>query len=476
MVWSLNSPKVFISYSRNDEAHQERVLHLAERLMSDWIIVMLDKRNLKTWQDMYDFMEQMVKDEEIDHVLVISDKHYQKKADERKWWVWTESQLISEKVYKDTKQEKFIPIIKEKTENWEPCLPVYMKSRLYIDLSDDSKFEEWYKKLVRVIYWKMEYIPPQLWTPPDYILEDEPVAMEIVQKNRNLKKNLLKDNQNIDGYVIDYLESLVSDLSKLEIEDNEIKEWNIDDLIYNCILKLIPIRDEFIEMIKTVFRYWKLVNIELFCEFYENLMNKYYKGNTHKTEHFLFFVKDSFLYLVATLISCNRYRELEIILWKEYFISVNHRIMNHKFEIFNTYIESLDEIRNRRLDLKRVSLSTDIMKDNLNKNFSFDNLVEADMLLYYISLLQWRGIRFPYTSIFYRSYSKDLPFFYKLKSKSYCDKVQWIFRAKEIASFVVQLRKIEENHKSHMNSFNNFYYDIMGISYFINFDKIWSVE
>ena len=109
MVWSLNSPKVFISYSRNDEAHQERVLHLAERLMSDWIIVMLDKRNLKTWQDMYDFMEQMVKDEEIDHVLVISDKHYQKKADERKWWVWTESQLISEKVYKDTKQEKFIP-------------------------------------------------------------------------------------------------------------------------------------------------------------------------------------------------------------------------------------------------------------------------------------------------------------------------------------------------------------------------------
>ena len=53
--------KVFISYSWTSPEHEEWVISLAEKLMSDGIDVVIDKWELKEGHDMYDFMESMVK-------------------------------------------------------------------------------------------------------------------------------------------------------------------------------------------------------------------------------------------------------------------------------------------------------------------------------------------------------------------------------------------------------------------------------
>jgi len=76
-----NPPKVFISYSWSSPEHEDFVLELAEKLVTDGINVILDKWDLKEGHDKYAFMEKMVADTSVKKVLVISDKQYADKAD-----------------------------------------------------------------------------------------------------------------------------------------------------------------------------------------------------------------------------------------------------------------------------------------------------------------------------------------------------------------------------------------------------------
>ena len=95
-------------------------------------MVTLDKWDLKEGQDKHVFMEQMVHDESIANVLVICDRGYQAKADDRKGGVGTETQLISKEVYENTGQEKFIPIVREYDQDGKPCMPpLHGESHLY---------------------------------------------------------------------------------------------------------------------------------------------------------------------------------------------------------------------------------------------------------------------------------------------------------------------------------------------------------
>ncbi len=153
MNGSVCQPKIFISYSWTTVQHERWVVDLAERLSSDGIRVVLD-RDLREGQVKHAFMEQMVQDPEITKVLVIRDRGYQLKADDRKGGVGTETQLISKEVYENTEQEKLIPIIREYDDKGKPCIPHFAATRIYIDLSSDDIFEESYQKLVRNLYGK----------------------------------------------------------------------------------------------------------------------------------------------------------------------------------------------------------------------------------------------------------------------------------------------------------------------------------
>lgn len=86
----------------------------------------MDIFDLKEGQDKYAFMEKMVTDKTITHILVISDKAYAEKADSRRAGVGTESQIISKEVYDKVEQSKFIPIVCEFDESKTPYLPVFI--------------------------------------------------------------------------------------------------------------------------------------------------------------------------------------------------------------------------------------------------------------------------------------------------------------------------------------------------------------
>ena len=94
-------PKVFISYSWTNQQHQDRVREWAERLINDNVQGVMDLFDLKEGDDKYAYMERMVADDSVTHVLMFCDRRYAEKADKQKdtSGVGTESQIISGEIY-----------------------------------------------------------------------------------------------------------------------------------------------------------------------------------------------------------------------------------------------------------------------------------------------------------------------------------------------------------------------------------------
>lgn len=485
MEWSNNIPRVFISYSWWDIIHQKWILDLAERLSNDWIHVVLDKWDLKEWQDMYSFMEEMVKSEEINKVLVISDEHYQKKADTRKWWVWTESQLISQEVYQDVKQQKFIPIVKEKNKEWKACLPIFLKSRIYIDLSSDERYEDEYEKLVRNIYWKALSKRPAIWVAPSYITEDETdIILKTSNKTKQLKNTIFKTNFNINWNIRDYFDTFLSNLQDFKIE--KLENWeHIDDIILDRIQKMLPLRDDFIEFTNTIFKSEKEIDIEIFEDFFEELIKFQYKPsninywNKIYYDHYKFLNNEIFVYFNAILLKLKKFKTLWEFLEKEYFFYYDNTwsLDNSNYTIFNNYIHSLDENRKRRLNLNRISITADLLKERTNNIINFEEFKEADLLLYYIWLIKWWKRSwwwFPRSSVYNSRWGDSLFIFKKLISKKYCEKFKNIFNLDNISEFKWLFEKISKAHN--WLNYNSFEYRIPDITKIVDIEKIGTIN
>jgi hypothetical protein len=160
--------KLFISYSWSSVLHQEWVLKLATELRSGGgVDVILDKWDLKEGDCTQKFMEKMISDTEIKKVLIVCDRQYADKADNRSGGVGIETQIISPEIYRKIEdQNKFVAVISEKDENGNPYLPIYLKSRLHIDLSDDYTYSSNFEQLLRWIYDKPLYQKPSIGTKP----------------------------------------------------------------------------------------------------------------------------------------------------------------------------------------------------------------------------------------------------------------------------------------------------------------------
>ena len=130
MATTMENPKLFISYSWSDQAHEQWVLELATELQESGVEIILDKWDLKEGHDSVAFMEKMVTDPSIEKVIIVSDETYAKKADGRAGGVGTETQIISKEVYDQQEQDKFVAVVVEKDEEGKPFLPTYYKSRI----------------------------------------------------------------------------------------------------------------------------------------------------------------------------------------------------------------------------------------------------------------------------------------------------------------------------------------------------------
>ena len=85
--------RVFISYAWTNDAYQKKVINLATKLRNDGINVILDIWDLHTGADRFLFMEKSVS--ESDKVLILCNKEYKEKADNRDGGAGQETMIIA---------------------------------------------------------------------------------------------------------------------------------------------------------------------------------------------------------------------------------------------------------------------------------------------------------------------------------------------------------------------------------------------
>jgi|GEM_PF-2741502 len=159
--------EVFISYRWETDEHKAWVRQLASRLVEDRIPTALDQFDLQPGMDLAHFVETSIRNAR--HVLLVCTPAFKERADAGHGGVGYEKSIITGELliaHPETRK-KFVPLLR--TGSRGEALPSYLKTSVFIDFSDQQKFEPSYKKLVRHIYGEPEHRSPPLGSRPDFL-------------------------------------------------------------------------------------------------------------------------------------------------------------------------------------------------------------------------------------------------------------------------------------------------------------------
>lgn len=441
--------KIFISYSWTTPDHEEWVLSLAKRLISDGIDVVLDKWDLKEGHDLYDFMESMVKSPEINKVLIILDKKYSERADSREGGVGTETQIISPKIYKDVSQEKFIPIVRERNEGGEAFIPTYLDGRIYIDLSNDEQFEEKYEGLLRNIYGRPSFSKPKLGKAPSYLFEDSPLNFKTTHILRGFEKKLLNKPERVNSLIRDFLEDFKENLKDFTIKYNSRELIEVGKQICENINQYTPLRDDFIKFFDILTNSNADFDIDIIIQFFEELplffspLDGRSSWGTFEFDNFKFIVHEILLYLIAVGLKNNNYQFIEEILYSSYFTKDKYNSNNEakRFDIFYGHTDIIKPYYNQTHSQNFFSAMADFIIKRIPDFLTKRVLLQADLLCYHVSELnnlRW----FPITYVYDSSGRYDI--FYRLESKRYFEKVKMLFGVDTVEQLKERFNELEE--------------------------------
>lgn len=447
------TPKAFISYSWTSPGHQARVLQWAEQLVADGIDVILDVYDLKEGHDKFAFMERMVTDSSVTHVLVICDKSYSEKADARKAGVGTESQIISKEVYEKVDQTKFIPIATELSETGDPFVPAFLKSRIWLDFSSHEAANANWERLVRLIFGKPLHQKPELGKPPVYISEDSASpASPAISKYNALRQAILQDKRGLSIYRRDFLDACMAYADGLRVREQP----NLDSFgtkILNDCGKLKQVRNHLVD--------WVLLESEAsssddFCQALLNVLERLRELKSRPSEinawndswfeaHSVF-VYETFLYIIAALLKTNSFGVLREIFTSHYLVPETQRSGDMDFESFVVFwgrSETLNSVlapEGHRL----YSPAAELIKRQADRDdIPFKAVMEAELLTLLMAFLTPDGWWYPQT-LHYASYGREFPFFLRATQHKHFEKLAMITGISEAE----ELRKAaKEGHK-----------------------------
>jgi hypothetical protein len=315
------SPKVFISYSWTSDDYADWVKGLAEKLINNGVDVILDRWDLKPGQDKFVFMEQMVTNPEIKKVLLMCDKRYAERADSREGGVGTESTIISQEVYNQVNQEKFIPVVTERGPDGEAYLPAFIKSRIYIDISDPNLFERGYEDLLRTLTGRPASGKPPLGKPPSYLFETSRPTSPTTFALRAFDSALMADKRHSTGLARDYLDRLYDTLKDMQVDVENVKEKaERDGLMLKRLEDWNPLRDEWVSFLRTICRYGTDPRLfEALPSFFESVLTL--AGGVREPrwkQHLYFIIHEAFLYAVTVLLQELRFDTVALLLSSHY--------------------------------------------------------------------------------------------------------------------------------------------------------------
>lgn len=435
------NPKLFISYSWTTPLHEQWVLNLATELRESGVDVILDKWDLKEGHDAHAFMEKMVSDPEIIKVAIICDKLYAEKANGRSGGVGTETQIISPEVYNKEKQSKFVAIVTEKDESAKPYLPIYYRSRIYIDLSDPDLYATNFEQILRWVYDKPLYLKPDIGKKPAFLTDSPSVSLGTTSKFRRAIEAVRSNRDYSKGALNEYFETFTQNLEQFRLTDGD---GEFDDKVIENIEQFLPYRNEAIEICLSLAQYRDIPEShQQMHRFFERLI-PYMDRPEHVSnyrewdyDNFRFIVHELFLYAIASYLKYECFDAVSYLLRHSYYIEKGFDSDKMiPFSRIRKNMQSL-EYRNKRLNLTRASLRADLLEQRSKvSGLSFRQLMQADFVLYIRdSLDSLRNDRrqswWPETLLYIEGREVAFEIFLRAQSKEYFTKIKRVFDIEE---------------------------------------------
>jgi hypothetical protein len=447
--------RAFISYAWTSPIHEDWVLQLATRLRQDGVDVTMDKWDLKPGHDSVKFMEQMVTDEKVTKVIMICDQKYSQKADKREGGVGTEAQIISPELYGRADQDKYVAVVSELDDSGRPYLPVYYRGRIYVDLSSDTRFEDEYDKLLRWLIGKPIHIKPEIGSTPGYLTENS-IHLETESVFRRAESLLRSGAGNARSALRDYSDTFVREYAKLAIVQRPGVE--VDDLIVEAIKAATPYIRQIEELAIAAARSGDPDNFQEIIVLLERVGRFMYpqpdatSWRTADYDAFKFNAHLTLLSLVAVSVQEGRFDLTETLVGYPFMLntgpSSEGRIEG--YEGFRIYLGSLNEYRNSRLKLNRLSVHADIIKEHYaGHTVSFDRAMEADFLLYIRASINptkaGRSGWYPTTSVWAERRFRPFEIFARAESAKFAASMLGVFGLRDIPSLKASLLEVDAN-------------------------------
>ena len=161
MTEQQSPPKVFVSYSWDDEPHKSWTRDFATRLRKDGVDVTIDQWAVVPGDRLPHFMERAIG--ENSYVLIVCTPKYKSKSDNRQGGVGYEGDIMTAEVYAQGNHRKFIPILR--SGDWKTAIPSWLSGKYSIDLSAAPFSEDQYLDLLATLHNQRDQAPPLGPTP-----------------------------------------------------------------------------------------------------------------------------------------------------------------------------------------------------------------------------------------------------------------------------------------------------------------------
>lgn len=475
-ISEIKTKQVAISYAWTSEKHKKEVREFAEQLTSDNIYVYFDQWDFKKGNSLSKNMEDLLKSDEIDNILIICDELYAEKANGRKGGVGTETLIISPEVYADAKQEKVVPIVWERDDEGNAFLPIYLEDRDYIDLSNDEIFEEQYQELVLQIYGKAKHKRPELGKTPAFVLDDAPTFQTSKFNLRRLTSSL--DSTNVDAVCSEFLDNFTDDL-KL-IQSNVPTKNYRDTLSYliSYIEKYDLIRDFFVQFLDKVTKVQEVeLIIDSLIDFFVEL--EFLSDNNYNTERadklfYSFVLRELFLYVISLGLKNKKYSFVRKVIHSPYYFKGDKNEPGYfvKFNYTPDLINVLKYHFNSVQQKVEPSPIGELLIKRLNGLVKHELFVDADLICFYVSLLYYEyfgDVWIPFTYPYKQNENVDL--IRKLSKKSHFDNVKCIFEVNTINEMKDLFNKVD-NETYNRYKLRDLFYCPLPISDSIDYEDI----
>lgn len=418
-------PKLFVSYSWTSTEYQQRVVEIAQRLMGDGVHVLLDVWELGPGQDKHKYMEKMVVDPDVKHVLLMCDRVYAQKANARKGGVGTETEIVSSEVYTKVEQKKFIPIVMERNEDGSEPLPAYLASRIYIDFSDDGRFAAEYEKLLRMIFDRPLNKRPEIGKPPAFLNATDAVSSttRLLQSSRSSSVAVPASTKTTP---MKLLRSIVDDFRAQRLMTEP--EGEIDEIILSKIQEMKGLRDITIACFRSLMETSgdKEVADELVW-FFEQMITladwpeELNQWSDWRDDHLAFLARELWLYAIAILTEGRRWDAVHALLNTTLCATVNRQFGPVGYRRLECYLRTLDEVHNSKKEQRRISVTADLVKARADDTqIPFELLMQADFVLALRGVVSNQGLNSPFwyprTLVFKTHLPQPFPLFVRWRA------------------------------------------------------------